>query len=63
VSTENVLDMPPTPAPVKRSGRRAYDVTSPNEMSHCPSTADEFTVTNPFESIAGRKISRSTGAF
>ena len=51
------------PLPVSCNGRRAYDVTRPNERSHCPSTADELTVMNPFESIAGRKISRSTGAF
>jgi len=38
-------------------------VTRPKEKSHCPSTADELTVMNPLESIAGRKISRSTGAF
>jgi hypothetical protein len=32
-------------------------------MSYCPRTAEELTVTNPFESMAGRKISMSTGAF
>ncbi len=54
---------PNVPLPFKTSGRRAYEVTRPNEKSNCPSTADEFTVTNPLESIAGRKISRSSGAF
>ncbi len=63
VSTENEFACPMTPVPVNCSGRRAYDMTSPKETSHWPSTADELTVTNPFESIAGRKISRSTGAF
>ena len=38
-------------------------LTRPNEKSSCPRTCDAFRVMNPFESIAGRKIWRSTGAF
>ena len=65
VSTKNLVGSAglPTFPPSSTSGRRAYEVTRPNENSNCPRTADELTVMNPFESIAGRKISRSTGAF
>src|SRR5450432_1064162 len=66
VPTSNLLcwgGVPNVVVPVKVSGFRAYEVTRPNEMSPCPRIAEELTVMNPFESIAGRNISRSTGAF
>ena len=49
--------------PLSTSGFDAQVVTSPKEKSPRPRTPDELRVMNPFESIAGRKICRSIGAF